>query len=222
MPDAWLLFCTPPPRWLVNEFEAIRAEVPVLQLVVSDEPLTAQTAAAAVAERVPAEVRQVITTRVDNDDAIARDYLEAVRRAAIDHTYAFLNFTHGLQISGGRLYRRSDPSNAFVSLVEHTSTPKTVFVDQHQLVDRHGPVLQIPRRDMWLQVIHGANVANVARGVRTDPRPIVPRYACRLDVRPVSRPLLELDRLVTSGRLALRVIRSWDRIRWAWRVIRGR
>ena len=61
---------------------------------------------------------KLVTTRLDCDDAIARDYLGRIRAEAADLDSGFINFKHGLQLAGIRLYRRSDPSNAFISRVE--------------------------------------------------------------------------------------------------------
>lgn len=233
MPDKWLVFCGRMPTWLRDEFQAIRAGTPILR-VVSRSEISPEFIAAAVAAEVPSGAERLITTRLDSDDAIARDYLHAVRVAALvsaarnraigsaaGRSGVFLNFTHGLQLYRGRLYRISDLSNSFISLIEPAENPKTVLVDGHQQLNRHGPIVQIPKRDMWIQVVHGVNLATTVRGVRTDARRVMPRFA-DLGMEPSSRRSLILDQAYTSMRTAGRVLRDPRRVRKAWRVWRVR
>ena len=55
-----------------------------------------------------------------------------------------------------------------------------------------------------------------------DPRPIVPRYGCDLGASPISRPALLLAQVTSGLSLAARVVRSRERLGWAWRVVRAR
>ena len=60
--------------------------------------------------------------------------------------------------------------NPFISRVEaDVRALQTVFVDQHQLLSGYGRITQVRTEPMWIQVIHGGNIANVVRGIRADP-----------------------------------------------------
>lgn len=222
MPDTWLVLCGKMPTWLGEEFEAIRTEIPILRVRRLSEAYSPEVAAAAVTAEVPGDADRLITTRVDNDDALAPDFLETVRAAAADRIGVFLNFPHGLLLSSGRLYCLSDPSNQFISLIEPADSPKTVLVDKHQLLDRYGPIVQIAEPDMWIQVLHGGNLSNnTVRGVRTDARRVTTRFAADLEIESSSRLSQVLDRAYTGMRTTGRVLSSGRRLRKAWKVFRA-
>lgn len=204
-PDAWLLFCdASSPDWLVARLE----QVARVQLV--EGAFGPDVAAGAVAgEDLP-----LITTRLDNDDAVARDYVEAIQREA--PADGFVNFVHGVQLVDRRLYQRSDPSNAFISRAERSSA-ETVFALPHRsIVERH-PVRQVKSEPMWLQLIHGGNVANAARGIRTSAATLE-RFAVQAEATDEG---MRLDRVVSAARLGARVARRPHRIAWALRVLGG-
>ncbi|GAA4286884.1 glycosyltransferase [Georgenia daeguensis] len=160
----------------------------------------------------------VITTRMDNDDALARDFIEAIQ-SQFRHEREFLNFQAGLQLSeDGRLFYRSDPSNAFVSLVEPREELVTVFVDWHDRIAEHGPVRQIVAAPMWLQMVHGRNIGNQIRGIRANPALLAEWFDVHREAVPVDRLHLVADQVRSAAGLGLRVIRKPHRVVWALRV----
>ncbi len=70
----------------------------------------------------------LVTTRVDSDDAVARDFVVSVQsrvkqwqseQQLAGHDRFFVNFTRGLQVDrSGAVYRRDQPHGPFISLVE--------------------------------------------------------------------------------------------------------
>ena len=205
-PDGWVIFCDAgSPDWLVTRLERVAR----LQLV--DGIFGADVAAGAVAtDDLP-----LITTRLDNDDAFARDYIEAIQRQAPVEGY--VNFIHGVQLFDRRLYRRSDPSNAFISRVEQRSS-ETVFATPHRLILGRHPLRQVKAPPMWLQLIHDANVANAARGIRTSAATLE-RFEVQAEATDDG---LHLDRIGSAIRLGARVVRRPHRLAWAVRVLRAR
>lgn len=205
-PDSWIIFCdSESPEWLLNRLPTF-ATVSLVRGV-----FTPAVAAGA----VPAAVGPLITTRLDNDDAIAVDYIEAVQREA--PVAGYVNFVHGLQLSGDRLYRRSDPSNAFISRVEQHPI-ETVFAHPHRLIIERHSVRQVRAAPMWLQVVHDRNWANTATGIRTSSEHLR-RFA--LDAHVTDRGI-GVDRIRSAMRVAGRVIRRPHRMLWAMRVLRGK
>jgi hypothetical protein len=208
-PDAWLVFCdAESPRWLATRLGAIDGVSPV---PVSG-PFGPDVACHAVDTLECGGT--MITTRLDSDDVIGVDYLAAIREAAAEGE-GFVNFTHGLQLAERRLYRRSDPSNAFISLVERPPL-RTVFIGKHHRLAAQGPVRQVRSPPQWLQIIHGGNIANVARGIRTTSRHTA-RFAVPLEVDDAG---VAVDRVRTAAKLAARVMRRPHRLRWAIQVVR--
>ncbi len=114
--------------------------------------------------------RRLITTRLDNDDALARTYVERAQQALKNETLAFVNFNIGCTWRQGRLYRATHRSNAFVSMVEPTPDRveeiQTAWAVQHMEIRQFAPVIGLGDPPGWLQVIHGANVLNRVRGRR--------------------------------------------------------
>jgi len=139
----WLLFCdesTDPE--VLAELRAEERRVPMLRIAItsSDRPPLA-----AVRSAVEPDTEVLITTRLDSDDAIAVDYLEAV------HAYAdsfhgsrrenlVVNFPQGyrLDTERQRLYRARMPNSSFHSLFERPqlSQPKTVMSAGHENLHR--------------------------------------------------------------------------------------
>jgi hypothetical protein len=122
-------------------------------------------------ESIPLGASRVITTRLDNDDALHPHFLSAVQAAALrSEMPCFLNLSKGYTLRDGHLHLVHDRSNAFLSLVEHTAAPETVWVKPHTEASTFAPVQQVSAPPAWLQVIHGENVSNRVRGRRVDAR----------------------------------------------------
>lgn len=132
--------------------------------------LTGELIRQTIRQQVPAGATHVITSRLDNDDGIATDYVHRVREAFVPKSHKeYLNVTEGFILSNGRVYRRRDPHNAFVSLVEPVDGEiEGVWAYPHTEIGQHAPVRQVGGGPGWLQVVHGANVSNKVRGRRVN------------------------------------------------------
>jgi hypothetical protein len=166
----------------------------------------------------------LITTRMDNDDCVARDFMSAIQEQFVEQDREFINFTRGGQVRDGCVYQRLDPSNAFISLIEAVDpgqVPMTVFVAWHDRLRQYGPVRQIKTHPMWLQVVHYANLANRVHGIRVQPDSVMQHFDVQLELDPSTRQEIMLDRARTGVALSARVIRNPHRIVWLWRSIRS-
>jgi len=108
----------------------------------------------------------VITTGLDSDDGLAVDFVERVR-SEIEPDEA-LNFIDGLQHNAvnGAFVKIRKRSNPFVSVI--STTGRWVFdTSGHKKVAGRVPTVDVYGEPMWLQVIHGENVANEFDGHRT-------------------------------------------------------
>jgi Putative rhamnosyl transferase len=114
----------------------------------------------------------LITTRLDNDDALAPHALVTIQRAFSNQAFEFVNLFLGYELHDGNFYLRPYIANPFISLIERTSASReisTVYCRQHNtIMDSH--VRQVFTSPAWLQVMHGDNIANVRRGVRVSSR----------------------------------------------------
>lgn len=170
----WLLLCdAETPAWARERLEELRREVSqVIPVTVSGEfgPVTSSMVVRETCRGTGAEL--LVTTRLDSDDIVAPEFVATIQASARrSNAPFFVNLPRGLETSvGGKLYRRLDFSNAFISLVERVSDdPATVFVRQHPEARLYAPVVQLWTEPLWMQAIHGRNVGNGVRGVRTRP-----------------------------------------------------
>lgn len=219
-PDAWVLLCSPRPQWLRDEFAAMQEEAAWIRPVETDEHFSPALVRDVVKDALPPGADRILTTRIDNDDVIAEDYLAAVRAEAGDDYEGFINFTKGLQLADRKLYWRSDPLNPFISLAEPVGELRTVFVDWHNHLDRYGPVRQVSTRPMWIQVVHGGNLANRASGIRVDPSKVASTFAADLDLCEDTAVALRIDQARSALTLIGRVIRRPKQLLWILRVLR--
>jgi hypothetical protein len=168
VPTLWLIFVDA--RTETGQLDYIRTLTEGLaELVLVDGFLDDATVAHEVATRLPADARRVITTRLDNDDLLAPYYIQRIQQAARDWV-GFINPYSGLACTTeGGVFRRWDFSSPFLSFVEDRQLTsgddiRTVFSVRHDRADTVGRVRQLGGRPMWIQLIHGANVANEAQG----------------------------------------------------------
>lgn len=162
----------------------------------------------------------LLTTRVDNDDALARDFMATIRRSAesvTGVTPVFLNPTYGVQFDGRLLYHRPWPWNAFMSLLEPGVEPLSIFVDQHYSLSKYGRCIEVGSGEpMWLQYVHGGNLANRVNGVplrHVDK--VVDRFALDLPASPAGWR----DVVASAGRIGYRAVRNPSKLRGPARVL---
>jgi Putative rhamnosyl transferase len=171
----WLVFFdedTPEPfRSRIDEY----ARWPVFTPVLIGRPSTEVYDAAIAAHLGGAD--HLVTTRLDNDDAIGRDFVARVQAAARPGTREFLNLPVGYVWHRGRLYRHEHPSNAFISLSEPAAGFRSVWSTQHEDAGKVAPVHQVAGGPAWLQVIHEHNVSNRVRGRRVPAARVADEFA---------------------------------------------
>lgn len=143
----------------------------------------------------------LVTSRLDNDDALTSDYLDTVLEHARPVEQEVLVATRGYQLAGSRLYAVSDPHSPFLTMVERTvHVPVTAFCAPHHEVHRSFTTRALSGERMWLQSVHGGNIANRVTGTRVSTAELRDRL-----------PHLELDADVRDARFAYDLTRSWAR-----------
>lgn len=153
----------------------------------------------------------LITTRIDSDDAMARDFMASVQAQFARQDRLFVNFTRGVQIDrSGAVYLTDMLSSPFLSLIERRTdaAPDTVYVAKHARARAHGPIREVRAPVMWAQVVHDLNVSNIVTGTRTDPAVVARRFDFHLGYDAgVSGTRLARARLADAARLG----RLWRR-----------
>lgn len=203
----WLVFFdSDTPEWLRKEVEAAAEGLfePVFVEGQFSKDLLTQT----IAERCSTPF--AITTRVDNDDAVAVDFIEKIQSCFAEQDLMFVNLVNGAQYSHNKIYLRPYTKNPFSTLIEDISSrpPATVFVEHHYRIDDFAPVMNVrTSHPMWLQIIHGGNVLNELVGLRVSGRKVSPYFACSLDVQD-SAASVAADGIRGSMRILFRLLRK--------------
>lgn len=165
----WLLFCdAATPGWALENLRTILGDDPRVTLDFVVGPETVERRRRAVAAMLRPETTHLITTRLDNDDGIARTFLETVQRQFAGQDLEYVNLPDGHTCFLGRIYRWRDESSPFLSLIERidgrAAAFQTVMAQPHQRVKHAHAVRQVECGPAWLQMIHGQNVWNMVRG----------------------------------------------------------
>jgi hypothetical protein len=112
----------------------------------------------------------IITSRVDNDDALHKKYIETIQEIACLHPAKdlLLNFKWGVQLdlSTDLLYQSKDESNPFISrsCQYNNINVATVFDFGHHEASKFLPLKQILNTKGWLVIIHDSNMINTIGG----------------------------------------------------------
>ena len=218
VPTAWLIFldCGTPSE-IRLQFDGMVHPYPFIKPVYCSG-LSAAFAAECIRSHASPDCRWVITTRLDNDDAIHVRLLENVFTSASIGTYEFINAPSGLVVCQDRFYSKSDRSSPFISASEPMGDCKTVWIDQHHRLGRYAPIKQLSIRYAWIQIIHGDNLANRVRGIR------VPGYSIDKEGVPhalVTRMRKEpLGELFVDNSIGLVIRYGGSLIRWLRRHVK--
>jgi hypothetical protein len=110
----------------------------------------------------------LITSRLDNDDAICKNYIQMVQDNFKKQEVEGINFLYGYQLYQGKLYLDFSMGNHFISLIEkyeenNEDSWKTVFCRHHSNLYEVCHVKIIKDKPTWLEVIHEENISNIDR-----------------------------------------------------------
>ncbi len=174
----WILFCDP--RIPAPYLDRIRgyARWPAFRPIYFRHQFDQAMVRATVAEFARGTTH-LISTRLDNDDAICRTFVESVQSHFRGQAFEFLNFTNGYVWCDGSIRAAQHGSNPFISLVESTADYSTVYCGNHMELGQQGPVVQIAEPAAWLQVIHGRNLANRVWGTPRQDVDLAAEFAIR-------------------------------------------
>lgn len=140
----------------------------------------------AVMEQLTAMPDILITTRLDNDDGLCRTFVEQIRKHATATEPTVLEFPVGFVWHKKRIYLDRQKHNPFTTLVEpcnpsKENTFRTIYSGSHLDIENLGRVLIVTEEPSWIQVIHGNNVANKARGIRYSAKDVSKHFDIRGD-----------------------------------------
>lgn len=119
-----------------------------------------------VRDHIAADCEYLITTWLDNDDAIHKDYVQMIQANFSQQDGETINFFFGYQLVNGKLYLDFELANHFISLVEkyNPASFKTCLYRSHkELYEVCKSAKKIFCKPAWIEVVHGANYMNVQR-----------------------------------------------------------
>lgn len=125
----------------------------------------------AILRHLAPETGFIITTRLDNDDALHVSAIHQIQNHFHFQNRLALNFPLGYRLANNRLFLVKHHSNPFLSLIEQVhrdalGNPEvfTVMAQKHGEISKLAPLRQLLAKPMWLQVIHGRNWKNQVGG----------------------------------------------------------
>lgn len=103
----------------------------------------------------------LITSRIDNDDAIPADYMEQVQQIAKSGGEGFISFPIGLQTfaKNNKSYIVRYEQNHFLSRIEKSGFYTVMAYDHSQINKRQLRLIET-ENPMWEEVVHGGNIHN--------------------------------------------------------------
>jgi hypothetical protein len=117
-------------------------------------------------EQLADPISHLISSTLDNDDALAPDFVTQVQGQFSAQAFELINFTQGLRydLRAERLYACELETNPFISLIEHVDPGKQVrsiagCLPHSQIKQRYRQIRNVETAPLWLQVIHGQNAA---------------------------------------------------------------
>jgi hypothetical protein len=105
----------------------------------------------------------IITTRLDNDDAISLNFIKSVQDCFVPNHNTLIDIRNGYQVTIKANYkyeiREYKPSsNHFISIIEEKSKTNTIFSNIHPAWENIATKVIILKRDkLWIEFIHGNN-----------------------------------------------------------------
>ena len=192
----WLVYLDPEsPAWLVERIRVLASDGlfrPVYRATIDKDELVQD-----IRDTVRPRGDVLITTNLDNDDALAADALERIASVCSGEPRAVVYLSRGLVKSSSGVYLQKDPSNAFVSVRESWDSPVTSWSEYHNEFPRVMPAHRLGGSPGWLQVVHGANVSNRVRGRLVAPQAYQVLFGHLLDDVPEpDRRQISLDRVL--------------------------
>lgn len=120
---------------------------------------------AAVTERVTATTTHVISTTLDNDDALSKQFVATIQTQFKRQQFALINVTNGMRYAAAKnkVYACSLVSNPFISLIEQVNPEQSLLtiatcLPHSTIPERFAYALtELDTPPLWLQVVHERN-----------------------------------------------------------------
>jgi hypothetical protein len=190
----WIIYFDPEsPAWLMKKIEQWQI-FPQLKAVFRDRVML-EDMRIDFEQALGHRPRRLITANLDNDDAIGRNFVSRLRAMAPFQGREALFLSNGLVLSGHRLFLNRDADNAFCCASEDWEGFVTCWAKPHTDLKHFMAARYLGGQPGWLQVIHGNNVSNRARGRRVSPAGFASEFTILGSLPPARRKELLTDQL---------------------------
>lgn len=178
----WLvMFDADSPEWLRGRIEDWRRRCPALEPCFIDAAETRGFAGRSsgrevgfivsrIRQRLDPDATLLLTTNLDNDDALASDAMARIQAAAAGLSGpTVISLVNGLQLFPrfSAAIAMSYPHNHFLTLCEPIAAPEAPFATiesmSHRRARREFPVVDLRGQAGWIEVVHDSNVSNDLR-----------------------------------------------------------
>ena len=160
----WLIyFDTTTPQHYKERIEAIVAGQPNIKLFYIDGMAAFYPEIKKFITQNAAGKEYLITSRIDNDDCINKNFIDAVQQQFKSQDYMAVDVIKGysLQIKPDiMLGKKEHIFNPFISLIEKNTDPKTVWFNDHNLWKKETRIIQVSDKRLWMSIIHEKNKVN--------------------------------------------------------------
>lgn len=109
----------------------------------------------------------LITSRLDNDDCLNKNYVETVQNEFTQQDFLALDFVNGYTLQMGKHYKlgkKLHVFNPFISLIEKNENPQTVWSKNHAEWKHEPRIKTIEKKWIWMSLIHLENKVNEFTG----------------------------------------------------------
>jgi len=111
--------------------------------------------------------KYIITSRLDNDDCLHKDYVSIVQSYFNKQNYMAIDIVDGYGMKIGnkvRLGKMRHAYNPYISLIERKENFKTVWHKGHTHWKYEKNIFEVKNKPSWLTIIHQKNKSNRFRG----------------------------------------------------------
>lgn len=181
----------------IREYSQWKNFIPLyIDFAVSEEGGCPEQLKALIKSHLSDDCKFLITTRIDNDDAVCEDYIQKIQSYFREQECQGIVFPFGYQLlNNGSLYLDFSIGNHFISLIERfeANSFETVFSRHHTLLYEICPIQQVFCAPAWLEVVHGGNIANHHKsGVRVSSHGLRQRFSIKAETILQSEKRLQL------------------------------
>lgn len=157
----WIvLFNSATPERFLQKVESYKASMPQFVPLYVDAGVEAKDIAIEYIKQHCSE-KFVITTRIDNDDVIHRDYLARIQEVFQPRDNCFITFRSGAQYreQGCVMRRFNYIKNHYFSRVESADNINTALCN-HTRIHKNGSLMIYDDEYMWIEIVHSGNLCN--------------------------------------------------------------